>query len=230
MGGLTIMVLEAALIIGLITNYKKRIKAEIKLIKMNTSLEKKVAMRTQELKATISKLEELNRELEYRSGVDSLTRVCNRRNMEVQLNEVRNAYIRTGNIFSVMMLDIDDFKQVNDKYGHYAGDEVLKMLAKLLEENVRKYDKVSRWGGEEFLLLFPGLKKDTALMRAEAIRKTIEEAVCIYDCKEISITVTIGVATIENNESVEEVVARADEALYLGKNTGKNRVMSLPKK
>ena len=112
----------------LITNYKKRIKAEIKLIKMNTSLEKKVAMRTQELKATISKLEELNRELEYRSGVDSLTRVCNRRNMEVQLNEVRNAYIRTGNIFSVMMLDIDDFKQVNDKYGHYAGDEVLKML------------------------------------------------------------------------------------------------------
>ena len=66
---------------------------------------------------------------------------------------------------------------------------------------MRKYDKVSCWGGEEFLLLFPGLKKDTALMRAEAIRKTIEE-----------------------------VVARADEALYLGKNTGKNRVMSLPKK
>ncbi|NMB44428.1 MAG: GGDEF domain-containing protein [Clostridiales bacterium] len=226
---LTIISLEFLLIIALIRNYKKRIRAEINLLKMNASLEKKVAMRTQELKSTIAKLEELNRELEYMSGIDPLTKLYNRRNMEELLNDARSAYIRTGNVFSVMMLDIDDFKKVNDKYGHFAGDQVLEVLANLLKESVRRYDKVARWGGEEFLLLFPGLKKESALSRAEAIRKKIEEAVCRYDCHEIPITVTIGVATIQNNETIEEVIARADESLYVGKNTGKNKVVAIPK-
>lgn len=221
-GIVIIFILETLLIIALVCVNRKRVQAETGLLVLNEALENTITRRTLDLQRANMQLEELNKILHHTARIDALTGLYNRRHMEERLNEEHEVFVRTGRVYSVMIVDIDDFKLVNDTYSHAAGDEVLVNLANILQSSVRKYDVTSRWGGEEFLLLLPGLNEEDALFRAEILRKKVQEIALHYEEHEFSITITIGVATIGENESVDKVVNRADLALYKGKNSGKN--------
>lgn len=220
-----VIILQMTLIVGLITNYRKRIRAEKELKFMNESLEDQVYERTSDLEIAKDRLEEMNKRLKYSSRIDPLTKLYNRNYMNNHLYEAKQAFEETDNVFTVMMIDIDDFKHINDNYGHAVGDEVLIMVANCLRKNVREYDVVSRWGGEEFLLLFLMFDEEKALSRAELIRKKVEKARYTYNEIDLSVTVTIGVSTIGENETIDELINRADRALYKGKHEGKNKVV-----
>lgn len=224
--GIVILV-ETILILRLISNHRKRKEAEMELLYLNESLEILVDERTQELEKTKVNLEKLNRHLDFTSRIDSLTGLYNRRHIKERLSEEYQLFIRTGQIFSIMIIDIDDFKQINDTYGHDVGDRVLKTLSNTIREIIRDYDVIARWGGEEFLLLFPRLENIDTESRAEVIRKAVENQIHPYNDKGLSITITIGAATIKKGETVKQVMKRADNALYEGKRTGKNKVVVL---
>lgn len=220
-----VIILQLVLIVGLVSNYRKRMMAEEELYIMNESLETQVSVRTQELENAKARLEDVNKELELLSRLDPLTKLYNRKHMNERLNEAKSLFVRSGQIFTVMMLDIDDFKKINDSYGHAIGDEILKMVSSCLVENFRKHDVVARWGGEEFLILCSMLNEENSRLCAEQIRKKIEELIYHHDDIDLSVTVTIGVSTIRDGETVDEMVNRADKALYRGKKEGKNKVV-----
>lgn len=205
-----IIIAESALIVGFITNYRRRMKAE---------------NRTVELQGANLNLKEVNRELDYSNRIDPLTGSYNRFHMDEQLIKAGRDYLHKGIEYTLMMLDIDEFKQFNDNYGHEAGDEILEKVAETLKSLVRDKDVVCRWGGEEFLILCINLNKENALIRGELIRTEIEKLEYYNSGDPLGITVTIGVATVINNETYREVLNRADEALYEGKRTGKNKII-----
>jgi diguanylate cyclase (GGDEF)-like protein len=173
-------------------------------------LEDTVEKRTLELRDAIAQLAELNRTLDYTSRIDALTGLYNRRHMDERLHEELEVFKRLNEEFSVMIVDIDDFKIVNDTHGHEVGDKVMVILAESLRVNVREYDIVSRWGGEEFLLLLPGLNEADAYGRAEKLRKRVQELACTNEEPILCVTVTIGVATIRQNEDISQLINRAD--------------------
>jgi diguanylate cyclase (GGDEF)-like protein len=124
-----------------------------------------------------------------------------------------------------MMLDLDHFKRINDEYGHLIGDQVLQEFAKRCECSVREVDLVGRYGGEELMILLPETDRKTALQVAERLRTTIASTPIQVFGKEISVTVSIGVTTQdENTTDLETLIARADQALYIAKHKGRNRV------
>ena len=124
------------------------------------------------------------------------------------------------------MVDIDNFKKVNDTYGHQAGDEVLKSMSNIFRESIRDVDFAARYGGEEFALVFPHTLLDVAEHICERLRKKIESEVFIFNQTKIKITISLGVSgTLENKTtSYDELIRFADEALYAAKVEGKNRV------
>ncbi|MBM7556519.1 GGDEF domain-containing protein [Halanaerobacter jeridensis] len=128
---------------------------------------------------------------------------------------------------SLLMLDIDDFKLFNDNYGHQAGDEILKLLAQILENNTRKTDIVARYGGEEFTIILPGANLERAVMKAEKICNKVRDKKIEYQNKKLNITISIGVTTYnsEANDSKTKLINRADMALYQAKEEGKNRII-----
>ena len=153
--------------------------------------------------------------LEESSYKDHLTNLLNRRGLLKALSEMK------GN-FSLVFLDVDNFKKINDKYGHKVGDEVLKTLAFILRENLRKEDLIGRWGGEEFLIVLPNCNKENAIKIAKHLRKTIEN----YKRKNIpKFTSSFGVVSDVNNSNFEEKLHQADEYLYKAKKEGRNRVI-----
>ena len=218
-----IITLQSGLIFNLVRNIRRRTKAETEIRLLNESLEGTVAERTLELSDANAKLAELNQVLDHTSRIDALTGLYNRRHMDERLREELEVFKRLQEEFSVMIADIDDFKVVNDTHGHEVGDQVLKILAEALCSSVREYDIVSRWGGEEFLLLLPGLGEADAFDRAEMLRSKVQEITCSQADPFLCVTITIGVATIRENESVSQLVNRADVALYQGKYSGKNK-------
>lgn len=131
---------------------------------------------------------------------------------------------KTGKRFSIILCDIDDFKKVNDTYGHDAGDLVLKTVADIISQGVRDGDKVCRWGGEEVLILIND-PVETASTAAERIRKRIEENVTTYEGEPIRITMTFGVTESIPGFRIEHLIQQADDKLYEGKKSGKNTVV-----
>lgn len=167
------------------------------------------------------KLRALNRELERLAVTDRLTGLFNR----VKLDEAFEANIqrskRFKQPFSVILLDIDHFKEINDRHGHQAGDQVLVEVARLLQDTVRETDTVGRWGGEEFLVICEQTDAAGVLKAAENLRlKFQEHRFPVVPHK----TVSLGVTTYRDGDSVNDLVARADDALYLAKEKGRNRV------
>jgi diguanylate cyclase (GGDEF)-like protein len=163
------------------------------------------------------------------SQKDPLTGAYNRRYFDEHAKvECARAH-RYGQALTLLMLDLDLFKEVNDKYGHPAGDEVLKTLVKLGINALRKSDILARYGGEEFVVLLPHAGIIEARMLAERLRKSIEENVIMFDGKSIKATISIGASTLEEQESdISALLARADKALYQAKANGRNRVEVLP--
>jgi diguanylate cyclase (GGDEF)-like protein len=178
-----------------------------------------------ELREKNRQLEELLAKVELLAITDPLTGLYNRRHFEnVLAKEVRRA-VRYGSSLACMMIDIDHFKKINDEYGHHAGDQVLKNVAQILEDNVRGIDTVARWGGEEFIIILPHIKKEDAMQPAARIK----EAVAQHTFPELSgkkVTVSIGIASVPDPsiDNEEKLINAADFAMYEAKNKGRNRI------
>ena len=160
---------------------------------------------------------------------DPLTGIYNRRYMDSHLDRKIMEIGETNKPVSVMMLDIDHFKKVNDTYGHGAGDEVLKGVAGRIDGGIRDFDLLARYGGEEFVVIMPSTPADDALMVAERLRKRLErEPFAVSESDEpLAVTASIGVATTRDaNETAEALLGRADKALYQAKDAGRNQVRS----
>ena len=155
---------------------------------------------------------------------DALTGVCNRRAFDDELNRRIAEWQRRKTMFSLVMIDVDFFKKFNDKYGHQAGDEVLKGVARTLKDTMREMDFVGRYGGEEFAAVLPVTNQREALIAAERIRKAVESAVFEHEGAELHVTCSIGVAQVLDDNTAAEVVKRADAALYHSKSAGRNCV------
>ena len=181
----------------------------------------KFRMKT-EIKQAMEKMAEL-------STKDELTDLYNRRYfMEFAEREVSGAS-RYGQDLSLLMLDLDFFKQVNDNHGHPAGDAVLKQTARLLKESIRKYDVACRFGGEEFAVIMPNTRLTDSQIFCERLRNMIENTTVRYDSKEIRFTVSIGLAQFapEIDKSITDLIKRADAGLYAAKQQGRNRVIAV---
>lgn len=163
--------------------------------------------------------------LERLSSTDPLTGALNRRGFDREFPEVRAGGDPSGPL-SVAMADVDHFKRINDGYGHAVGDEVLKAVGRILGEAVRSDDAVVRYGGEEFLLVLPGVEREGALKVAERARRTVEQAVLHPAYEDLRVTISFGVAQRRADEPRAELVERADAAMYRAKQQGRNRVVA----
>jgi len=168
-----------------------------------------------------------NRRLEALATTDPLTRVLNRRALLDRLTAEVDRARRFNSSLTLLLLDVDHFKQINDTAGHLAGDSVLRQLGALLEDAVRKVDVVARYGGEEFVVILPETASDGGIIFAERLRERIEMQ--SYDVgveRPVRLTVSIGVATFPSPRvaTTEDFFARADEALYRAKSDGRNQV------
>jgi diguanylate cyclase len=174
-----------------------------------------------DLQQRVVAMEETARTMRKLANTDALTGLANRRQAEELLvGELRRAE-RYGRTFSLLMLDIDGFKELNDRFGHQAGDDVLVDLARRLATMVRASDTVARWGGEEFLLLAPETRLEDAQRLAEMIRRHVNDNRL---AERYQITISLGVASYRPGDTAGSLVARSDAALYLAKRGGRNQV------
>ncbi len=175
-------------------------------------------------------IQHLSKEVELfsiKAYMDSLTGVYNRRALEETAEDIIFKHQALKNPLSVMMIDFDNFKYVNDNYGHQVGDFVLREGAELISAALRESDIVFRYGGEEFFVILPGTTLKGALKAGENLRRRIEGHTFIISEFEIKLTVSIGITEVkETDRDLSDVINRADRALYLAKKTGKNRVYS----
>jgi diguanylate cyclase (GGDEF)-like protein/PAS domain S-box-containing protein len=179
------------------------------------------------LHTQLSEIQALEAELREQAIRDPLTGLFNRRYLQVTLDREVARVHRASQPVGIIIMDIDQFKLINDSYGHKAGDLVLEALGELLKHNIRREDIACRYGGEEFVVVMPGASLQTAQERAEMVRAHIEMLRVAYENRNISITVSVGVAAYPMHGTTgEDVLIRADRALYHAKQEGRNRVIS----
>jgi diguanylate cyclase (GGDEF)-like protein len=177
------------------------------------------------LNAMASRFATRKQVLESEAHQDALTRLPNRRAVLAALESASAASANTGEPVSVLMIDVDHFKQVNDRFGHAAGDAALQWLAKQMRETLRERDVLGRYAGDEFLVVLPGASREQALGIAERLSTDAREAAAADPRKP---SITIGVATSDGNtEAADALIDAADQALYQGKSFGRARVMAL---
>ncbi|RME23391.1 MAG: GGDEF domain-containing protein [Deltaproteobacteria bacterium] len=174
-----------------------------------------------------SNIENAYHEEIYRlTTTDGLTEVYNKRYFMENLDREISRARRYDRQLSMIMIDVDHFKQINDTYGHLAGDYVLKALARVLSENIRREDFLARYGGEEFAVILPEIGLANAKVMAEKVRRLVEEQEFSFEGTVIPVTISIGVATLDSQQMEgADLIARADEKLYEAKQSGRNRVI-----
>ncbi len=214
-------------------NISDKIRAQDALKKAHDQLDHRVKERTAELAEANARLQEEIKErqrieeaLRYQATHDDLTQVWNRKTIIEALARELSRCQREGVDAGVIMVDLDHFKQVNDSAGHLVGDEVLKEVAVKINSQLREYDWLGRYGGEEFLIILPGAEKSEAIKASERIRRAVADAPLQTQSGSVSVTVSLGVTTIKEMESprVDSAIRNADTALYLAKENGRNRV------
>lgn len=174
----------------------------------------------------VSDQKSLQHQLETLSKKDELTGLLNRRAFEKTINQEFLRFLRTHNKFSLLLIDIDKFKQINDRFGHTAGDQALLNLAHLFEFLFRSYDHAFRLGGDEFCIILPDSSQIKAMITAERIRHMVEKTPLSIEQDEMAMTVSIGVSeAMETDVEYQELIERADKALYQAKAKGRNRVV-----
>lgn len=161
------------------------------------------------------------------ANIDGLTQLYNKKYFIDALSKEFSFSRRNGQPLSLMMVDIDHFKKVNDTYGHMAGDLVLKVIGLYLQKNLRLENVACRYGGEEFAIILRNVNAEVALFIAERLRKAIEAEKIMHRGKPIQITISIGIATLEGNnfQTIEDLIQKADEHLYEAKEGGRNRTI-----
>lgn len=175
-----------------------------------------------------NELLESRRKVEELSRTDELTQVSNRRHLMARLNEELSRSERDGEVLSVILLDVDHFKNVNDQRGHLCGDYVLRESASILQRHLRQYDILGRYGGEEFGIVLPGASIDDAQIVAERLRAGVEKYTFEFDDQQFHITISLGLASTRGNleASPDNLFRLADECLYKAKGSGRNRVIT----
>jgi diguanylate cyclase (GGDEF)-like protein len=199
--------------------------------KTKQSLEYSVEERTLELEIAMRELSEANHELERLSAIDPLTGLMNRRYFDKRLLAETRRSRRERRAFSLAMLDIDYFKKINDRYGHLAGDECLKIFAQILQQHIKRpADVICRYGGEEFVVILPATDLPGAVKLMEKVRVVIENTCVEFEGNVISMTVSIGVTAhiTSSDDEQEKVLAYADKLLYQAKTSGRNQVIGQP--
>lgn len=177
----------------------------------------------------VAELKQNQQELEQLATTDSLTGLANRKHVMEGLSNLHEHYKRYSTVFSILMIDIDHFKKINDTYGHQIGDSVLSEVGRILEKSIRSIDIAGRYGGEEFLVLLSESAEDEAIQAAERIRNEVAEATFHTENGSVAVTVSIGLATIDGVDGGEKsLVKRADDALYLAKSRGRDQCVFLP--
>ncbi len=181
----------------------------------------------EKIKVANKDLEILNKKLDVESKTDYLTGLNNRRQIMNKYSHLKKHTIKEGSLLSVIMIDIDYFKKINDQYGHESGDRVLKRISELLLENTRENDHVGRFGGEEFIILMPDCVKEEVFGIAERIRMIIEREPIIINNLGLSVNVTIsvGISCLDLNNHDKDTINEADKALYFAKDKGRNMVI-----
>ena len=169
----------------------------------------------------ITNITKETKELRNKVFLDELTTIYNRAYFNKVLLECIEKYQQNSQLFSIIMLDIDNFKNFNDTYGHQIGDEVLKGLASIIQQNTRETDIFARWGGEEFVQILPNTDIKGAMKVAQNLRKIVQEHIFIDNLR---VTCSFGVAEFKGGDNQESILIRADEALYLAKTNGRNQV------
>jgi diguanylate cyclase (GGDEF)-like protein len=163
--------------------------------------------------------------VELDAATDALTGQWNRRALDEALKQQLERHVSSGRPFSILMLDIDFFKRINDEFGHMVGDDVLRAFAQRLREFLRSDDFCARFGGEEFVVVLPDTLLATAMEIGERIRKGVAQEALLTKPK-VQATVSIGVAAMEQGQNINALFAAADAAVYLAKHEGRNQVRS----
>jgi len=204
---------------------KKDIEEIDKIMQSFTNVQEQVEAQMRKANETISSLYQEISILEKTSNLDPLTRTFNRRALESHLGSLCEIHNKNVNAH-IMLVDIDDFKVVNDAYGHLAGDRVLIFLSKLINSSIRDGDKVFRFGGEEFLIL---LSRSTELSCEKVAQRLIDGVrsnTLLYKEHQIKITLSIGSAALQEDDDAESFIERADKALYKAKSLGKDQLVT----
>ncbi|MCT4619684.1 MAG: GGDEF domain-containing protein [Marinisporobacter sp.] len=199
--------------IASVINYRKYVKEFM--------AQKIITKNNQELQEKTLQIQKMNEQLKELSTIDGLTNIYNRRKLDEILAYEYNRVKRYGKAFSVILLDLDLFKSVNDTYGHNVGDQVLIETAEILKNNIRSSDLVGRWGGEEFLIICPNTDIHQALCVSEKLRIAIETHKFPVANKRTS---SFGVSTYQKGDTIGTLISRADKGLYQAKKKGRNRV------
>jgi diguanylate cyclase (GGDEF)-like protein/PAS domain S-box-containing protein len=170
--------------------------------------------------ALLEKVEDLQK----MALLDPLTELANRRYIDMTLSSRLDEMNRYGWPCAVLFIDIDNFKIINDKYGHSAGDQVLKMVARTLASNLRSFDILGRYGGEEFIAIIANVNEEQLYSFANRLRVLVEQSSQSAGTGRVSTTISIGATLAQTNDTVETVVRRADQLMYHSKSTGRNRI------
>ena len=164
------------------------------------------------------------RELAKLAFLDPTSQVANRRYLEQQLLQQLDQHSKFGIPFGIMLADLDELKNINDTYGHFAGDAALVTVAKTLSGCLRASDVLGRWGGDEFLVILPGITKDILADTSERCRVLVARSTVPVEGSQIQVTISVGAAMNAPGDSAESLMNRADEHLYRSKQSGRNRV------
>ena len=173
-----------------------------------------------------SELKDAYKKVELLASTDTLTGISNRRDIIKRFNHETDRFERNSNPFSIIMGDVDNFKSINDNYGHDCGDFVLKSISDLIKKAIRKQDSIGRWGGEEFLIILPETDLKGGIKIAEKLRKSIGNNKMVYNYYDLYVTITFGVNVYDKAKDINECIKEADKALYVGKIRNKNCVVS----
>ncbi len=163
-------------------------------------------------------------ELERMAMLDSFTGLGNRRFLEHSLENLLALYRRYAWPFALVFLDLDDFKQINDGFSHLVGDKVLKMVAGTLQRNVRSFDLLGRWGGEEFLIALTNIDEQRLREVLEKLRRLVEASAFWIDERRVGVTISAGATMARRDDTLQTLIERADQLMYVSKGGGKNRV------
>ena len=182
----------------------------------------------EKLKSTQIDLENALAEVQKLANTDSLTGVSNRRSLFDFGYQEFERVSRYGKALSILLMDLDNFKKINDNYGHQIGDKALCALVEIIKNTIRNVDFLGRYGGEEFMAILPGIYGEEAFILAERIRKKISSNIIETDKGDLLLTISIGVSTYSTKDkSLEDIILRADQAVYEAKQQGRNKCCSI---
>lgn len=204
--------------------YNKLLKLSKKLISMADKSQKQLKDSNELVNDKVIKLTLAEQQLRKMTITDPLTGLLNRRGILNWLQDEGLNYKRHKIPFTLFVIDIDFFKDINDEYGHNIGDLTLKALADLMTDSIRSQDYIARWGGEEFLLVLPQTSLDGGCVIAEKMRKRIEEKTFIFKDFNINITISLGGCDFKDDITLSACLDMADKALYKSKHNGRNKV------